>query len=71
VVLLGDDAVKPARDAVYALVATAETVLRNDPTIGQLPMFVAQFRPQALYIEPTTSGFQARLVFHVHVDTRI
>lgn len=71
VVLLGNEVVKPARDATYALVATAETVLRGDPTIGQAPMFVAQFMPQALYIEPTTSGFQARLVFHVHIETRI
>lgn len=74
VVLIGDDGpqiVKMARDTAYSMLATAETVLRADPSLAQIPMFVAEIRPMAIYIEPGPQGDQARLVFHIHVQTRI
>lgn len=71
VVLLGNEDVRSAREATFALLATVETAVRNAPTLGQAPTFVAQMKPMQLLTEPTTSGFQARLVFHVHVETRI
>lgn len=60
-----------ARNAVYALYSTVETVLRSNPSMGQTPPFVAEIAAGDLYTEPTENGVQCRLVFTVHVTTRI
>ncbi len=66
------DSVKIARDAVFAMVALLESALRTDPALGQTPPpFTAGFKPGNLFVEPTAAGFQARLVFMVHVKTRV
>lgn len=70
-VLSGAADTKSVRDTVYGLLATAETTLRANPSLGQASTFVAAIKPQELFTWPTTGGVQGRLVFHVHVQTRI
>lgn len=67
VVLNGDDNIKAARDTAYGFVETAGIALRNDPSLGQPPPFVAGLRPGPLFIEPTQQGVQVRVVFSVNV----
>jgi hypothetical protein len=71
VVLSGDDITVPLRTAVFQLFGEVETVLRTDPSLGQPPPFVASAKPKQLFTEDTADGLQGRLVFHVHVETRI
>lgn len=75
VALVGDDITKLARDNAYALTEQVETVLRANPSLGlgppTSPMFVAEFKRGNTYTEPNESGYQVRIVFAVHVKTRI
>lgn len=70
-VLNGAADTKSVRDTVYGLLATVETTLRNNPTIGQAPMFLGAIKPQTLFTWSTADGVQGRLVFHINVKTRI
>lgn len=73
VALVGDavDGVKTARNQVFALLALAENALRSDPSLGQAPPFVAEVQPGLVFIEPAESGYQVRVPFSIHVETRI
>jgi hypothetical protein len=74
VVTRGDSDVKGARDRGFAIQALLEDKLRSDPSLGMpgdtLP-FTAEFRPVSVHLEPTAQGFQVRVVFNVHVKTRV
>jgi hypothetical protein len=70
-VLSGPPETKACRDTAYGLMATVETVLRADPSIAQAPYFVAAIKPKSFFPWPTSDGMQGRLVFHIHVQTRI
>lgn len=68
----GDSDVRTARVAAFAILATVETTLRANPSLGQSPPFVAAFKPGAVHIQPDENvGFSLRAVFNVHVKTRI
>lgn len=69
----GDGTAKPARDKVYALMGQVETTLRADPSMGQSPTpFVASVHSPELFFEWIEQmGLQARLTFHVLIETRI
>lgn len=67
----GSTSIKTARDAAIALFSLVENTLRADPSLGFSPPYVAEVKPTGLFTEPTSDGLQARLVFTVHVKTRI
>lgn len=75
VALVGDGLVKAARDAAYAQTAIVEATVRADPSLGlgppTSPVFVAEFRGGPVFTEPTPAGYQVRIVFNIHVRTRI
>lgn len=60
-----------ARNAAITLFQTAAAALRANPSLGLPPPTVAAARAEALYTPPTSSGVQGRLVFNVHVNTRV
>jgi hypothetical protein len=60
-----------ARTAALALYQTASVALRANPSLGLPPPSVAAPKPQGLFTPPTSQGVQGRLVFNVHVKTRI
>jgi hypothetical protein len=60
-----------ARAAANAIYQTASAALRGNPGLGMPPPFVAAPQPQGLFTPPTSSGVQGRLVFNVHVETRV
>lgn len=62
---------KEARDAALVVFHAAADALRANPSLGFSPPYVAAPLPQGLFAPPTTKGVQARLVFNVHVETRI
>jgi hypothetical protein len=68
-----DEVAKPARDRAFALLATVETVLRTDPSLGQTPTpFIAAVTVPELWWDWTDGdGVQARLTFTVAIETRI
>jgi hypothetical protein len=63
----GDEAARAARQAVSALVETAGSALRADPSLGQPQPFVAGLMPGNLYVVPTEQGVEARQVFSVRI----
>lgn len=69
----GDGVPKAARDKAYTILGTVENALRADPSLAQTPTpFVASITTHELlwdWLE--TTGLQARLLFTVHVETRI
>jgi hypothetical protein len=73
VAVSGDGIPKDARDRVYVVLGSVETVLRADPSLAQTPPpFVASITTHELlwdWLE--TAGLQARLTFTVHIETRI
>lgn len=73
VVLVGDSSPrwKPTRDRAIALMDAVGQVLRADPALGQSPPFRAELIPGDYYQENGPSGYQARFVFTVHIETRI
>lgn len=71
-VLSGNSELRTARETAFAMLATIETALRADPSLGQTPTpYVAEYRPAAVHTEPTGNGFQVRAVFSVHVKARL
>lgn len=71
VALLGGGTTKTARDTVFAMLATVENELRADPSLGQPPPFVAEYKGGPIFTEPGPDGYQVRAVFSVHVKTRV
>lgn len=71
VALVGENDTKLARDNAYVLLKLAADALRADPSLGQVPPFVASLKGGPVFTEPTESGYQVRIVFRVHVKTRI
>jgi hypothetical protein len=70
--LIGDQEIDLAWDAVDALLAIVENTLRADPSLGQTPTpYTAEYRPGPVHTEPTSTGWQVRAVFAVHVKTRL
>lgn len=68
----GDSDIRAIREAVYALTAAAADALRDDPSLGQDPPFVAEYRPGELFIIPDEqTGLEARRTFRIHVKTRV
>jgi len=72
VALVGDDGgTKLARDNAYALLKKAADALRADPSLGLSPPFTAGLQGGPVFTEPGPKGYQVRIVFRVHVKTRI
>lgn len=73
VVLQGADATswKPVRDAIFAMYDKAGQALRAAPGLSQAPPFVVEILFGSLFQEPGPQGFQARIVFTVHVKSRV
>lgn len=69
--LSGEKNPSDARGRAYALLAQVEQVLRDNPALGFSPPFRAEIESGDLFIDQLTNGIQARLVFRVHVVTRI
>lgn len=67
----GHQTATAARAAAIALFQTASTALRANPGLGLPPPSVAEPKPQGLFTPPGSTGVQGRLVFNVHVKTRI
>lgn len=67
----GGGVTKVARDAAYSVMATVETVLRADPSLGQTPPFTIAVASGDLYQFPVESGMECRLPFTISVVTRI
>jgi len=62
---------KPVRDTVFAMLDTVGEVLRDDPSLGLPPPAVAELWPGDYWQEPIPNGAQARLVFQIHLATRV
>lgn len=60
-----------ARTAAIAVFQTAAAALRADPSLGMPPPTTAAAIAQSLYTPPASTGVQGRLVFNVHVRTRV
>ncbi len=60
-----------ARNAALAVFQTAAAALRADPSLGLPPPTTAAAVADALYTPPGSTGVQGRLVFNVHVKTRV
>lgn len=69
----GDGTASDARTRAYNLLADVENVLRADPSMAQTPtpFIAAVTAPKLLYDWLEMVGLQARLVFSVHIETRI
>lgn len=65
------DTWKSARDRAKGYLVALESALRADPSLGQPPPFVAEFRPRLAYQEFTDMGFRVRVPFTVHIQTRV
>lgn len=66
---------KDARDAVYAIQAAVEDILRADPTLGLAQpngqVFVIQIGDERLMQDQTNTGAEALLTFTVNFEARI
>lgn len=62
---------KEARDEALTVFHMASNALRANPSLGFTPPFVAAPVPQGLFTPPGSSGVQGRLVFNVHIETRV
>ncbi|MFC3453999.1 hypothetical protein [Amycolatopsis speibonae] len=73
VVLTGnaDTAWKPTRDAAYSIIEAVGQVLRADPSVGLPPPVVAELVPGDFYQETGPAGMQARVLFSIHLKTRV
>ena len=60
-----------ARAAALAMYQTASAALRANPSLGFPPPSVVSPQPQGLFTPPGKTGIQGRLVFNVHVKTRV
>lgn len=67
----GHQTATAARAAAIALFQVASAALRADPSLGLPPPCVAEPKPQGLFTPPGSTGVQGRLVFNVHVKTRV
>lgn len=75
VALVGGGTTKQARDTAYAMTEIVEDALRSDPSLGlgppTSPVFSAEFRGGPVFTEDTSAGWQVRILFNIHVKTRI
>lgn len=71
VTLVGDQDMKAARDNAYAQFKKAADAVRADPSLGQAPPYMASVKGGSLFTENNPEGLQMRIVFRVHVVTRI
>jgi hypothetical protein len=67
---------KTPRDTAIAILATVGQVLRSDPSIGLGPPtisadFVAELWPGEFFQETGPAGYQIRIVFTIHIKTRV
>lgn len=67
---------KPCRDTAVAMLETVGQTLRADPSLGLGPPtvsgdFVAELEPGDFFQEAGPGGMQARIVFTVHIKTRV
>lgn len=64
---------KPTRDATFAILDTVGQTLRANPSLSQTPPFVAELGQNYRYSqEPgVNDNWQARIVFGVHIKTRV
>lgn len=67
----GGNDVSAARTRVYALLKVAADALRADPSLGFTPPYTAEVKGGELFTPLTDKGIEARVVFRVHVETRI
>lgn len=63
---------KAARDAVYAVLAAAETALRNNPSVGLANVLWTSFGTNLqLSQNQTTTSALAMVIFRIHFEARI
>jgi hypothetical protein len=62
---------KPARDKAFAMLETVGQVLRNDPSLGLPPPSVAELEPGDYFEETSPAGYQCRIAFQIHYQTRV
>lgn len=66
-----DETWKRARDAAYTLMETVGATLRATPSLGLGSPCVAELQPGDYFQENGPEGYQARVVFTVHITTRV
>ncbi|MGH3439672.1 MAG: hypothetical protein ACRDRN_24860 [Sciscionella sp.] len=66
-----DDTAKTARDRAFTILNTAGQALRGNPSLSLSSPCVAGLTVGDLFYHETTAGTYARLVFTVHVNTRV
>lgn len=72
VALVGEDeGVTLALDRAYDQLESAAVLLRADPSLGFSPPYTAAVKGGAVFNVPGPKGHQVRIVFRVHVATRI
>lgn len=71
--LVGNSATswKETRDTAFAMLTTVGQTLRSDPSLGQSPPYVAELWPGEYFQEPIPVGYQARIIFAIHIKTRV
>jgi len=62
---------KNARDAAFGLLDQVGELLRATPSLGLSSPSTAELMPGAYFQEPGPRGYQARIVFTIHHDTRV
>lgn len=72
----GDTTWKPTRDTGFAILETIGQTLRADPSLGLGPPtvsadFVAELWPGDTFQETGPAGMQLRIVFDIHIKTRV
>lgn len=71
----GNTTMKSARDAVYAMQAALEDIMRDDPTLGIAPpngqILVIQLGDEHLDQDQDVEGAQALLAFTINFEARI
>lgn len=72
VALVGEDGgAALALENAYDQLETAAALLRADPSLGLSPPYTAAIKGGAVFNVPSPDGHQVRIVFRVHVKTRI
>jgi hypothetical protein len=67
----GDTVTSARRTRAFQLVASAETALRADVTLGGVLAFWAEMGDSTLHQEISDRGLDVGVTFHVHCKTRI
>lgn len=68
----GEQAIKITRDKAKQILATVETTLRADPSLGMTPPpFWAGVQPLSVHPESFQDGTVVRIVFQIVIRTRV